>query len=293
MRSRHGSLKQIDSVGPVGETVLDYSAYDALRAGFSRAVFVIRQDFEEVFRVKVAYRVAARVEVGYVGQGLHQLPAGRTPPPARTKPWGTGHAVWCAAAQIAEPFALINGDDSYGADSFRQLWRFLSGVDSGARPVPCCMVGFKLANTLSDFGAVSRGVCAVDAGGRLQDVEECVAIERSPYGDRQENPDGSLRSFTGDEIVSMNCGGLSSAIFTGLERQWQTFLDEWGADLKAEFYLPAALAGLIALHEATVAVLPTGNTWFGITYREDHPRVVAALQTLARAGIYPERLWKD
>lgn len=272
--------------------MLDYSVYDALRAGFRKVVFVIRRDFEEVFRAQIGQRFTARVEVAYVFQDLHRLPVGQTALAARTKPWGTGQAVWCAAAEIAGPFAVINGDDFYGADSFRQLGRFLSGTDAIARPVLWCMVGFKLANTLSDFGTVSRGICAVGAKGRLQDVEECTAIERQPAGARQKNADGSMRTFTGNEIVSMNCWGFSPAVFPGLERQFTQFLERSGADLKAEFYLPSAVTTLIAEREAAVAVLPTGSTWFGITYREDRAKVVEALGALVRAGVYPERLWE-
>jgi UTP-glucose-1-phosphate uridylyltransferase len=289
--SRYGGLKQIEPVGPTGETVLDYSVFDALRAGFTRVVFVIRRDIEQVFREKVGRRFASHIEVGYAFQELNHLPGKQPAPETRERPWGTGHAVWCSAAEISDPFAVINGDDFYGAESFQQLRHFLSAADTLARPVQGCMVGFKLVNTLSEFGAVSRGICHVDAGHVLKRVEECAAIERSPKGARQKNPDGSMRTFDDNEVVSMNCWGFTPAIFPLLGRQLEQFLETRRTEPKAEFYLPAAVAELIASQDATVTVLPSASTWFGITYRQDRPKVVAALQALIAAGGYPKQLW--
>jgi hypothetical protein len=297
MGSRYGGLKQIDPVGPSGETVLDYAVFDALRAGFGRVVFVIRRDFEEIFRAQIGAKYAGRIAVDYVFQSLDALPPGRTPPAGREKPWGTGHAVWCAREVVREPFAVINADDFYGADSFAQLGRFLRsgaatprGFDpmSGHR-VPrtvmaqFAMVGFKLANTLSEHGAVARGICAAGAGGHLASITERTGILAAEVGPGL--------AFSGDEIVSLNCWGFTPALFAGLDRQFGGFLAERGSDLKAEFYLPAAVSAMITNHEATVRVLPTESAWFGVTYREDKPRVVAAIAELVRAGKYPAKLF--
>jgi len=289
MGSRYGGLKQIDSVGPSGETVLDYSVYDALAAGFGKLVFVIRRDFEAVFLERVGRRFESKTDVHYVFQELDRLPGDRAVPPGRQKPWGTGHAVWCAAGVVAEPFGVINADDYYGADSFRRLGRFLSSVDRTAKPAHCCMVGFKLDHTLSVFGAVSRGICSLDAQGNLLTVKEATGIEADQVAGRA--PTGGAVSYRGDEIVSMNCWGLTPAVFPSLEKQFSDLLDWQGGELKSEFYIPSVVTDLINTREATVAVLPTESTWFGVTYREDRPRVVASLRALVQAGVYPARLW--
>jgi hypothetical protein len=295
--SRYGGLKQLDPVGPSGETVLDYAVFDALRAGFGRVVFIIRRDFEEVFRRQVGDKYAGRIAVDYVFQGLETLPEGFSPPPDREKPWGTGHAVWCARETVREPFAVINADDFYGADSFRQLGAFLAspaaaprGFDpmSGHRTprtlaAQFAMVGFRLVNTLSEHGAVSRGLCTADAQGRLQTIVEQTGILPADVG--------RGRKFTGDEIVSMNCWGFTPALFAGLDAQLRTFLAERGRETKSEFYLPAAVATMISFGTASVKVLPTASTWFGVTYREDRPRTVAALAALVEAGHYPSKLF--
>lgn len=294
MGSRYGGLKQMDPVGPSGETVLDYAVFDALRAGFGRVVFIIRRDFETEFRANIGAKYAGRITVDYVFQALDLLPDGFTPPAGREKPWGTGHAVWCARAAVPEPFAVINADDFYGADSFAQLGAFLvqghRGFDpmSGHRPpahtaAQFGMVGFQLRNTLSENGAVARGVCATDADGRLQSITEQTGILAAEVGPG--------KKYRGDEIVSMNCWGFTPALFAGLDRQLQEFLGQRGAELKSEFYLPAAVSTMIARHEAGVTLLPTDSTWFGVTYREDKPRVMAAIADLVRAGRYPAKLF--
>jgi UTP-glucose-1-phosphate uridylyltransferase len=289
MGSRYGGLKQIDPVGPSGETVLDYAVFDAVRAGFSRVVFVIRRDFEVLFREKIGARYAGRVAVDYVYQSLDALPPGFAAPAGREKPWGTGHAVWCARDAIAEGFAVINADDFYGADSFAQLAAFLDGAmraysgNPSARPARFAMVGFKLANTLSEHGTVARGVSRSDANGVLTSIVEQTGIAASDVGPG--------RTYSGSEIVSMNCWGFTPALFGGLEAQFREFLATRGLEPKGEFYLPAAVSAMIARGEAMVQVLPTESTWFGVTYREDKPRVEAAIRELVRAGRYPEKLW--
>ncbi len=285
MGSRYGGLKQIDPVGPSGETMLDYAVFDALQAGFNRVVFVIRRDFEAVFREQIGARYAGRIEVDYVFQSLEELPAPFTLPAGREKPWGTGHAVWCARESLKGPFAVINADDFYGADSFRKLAEFLKRpAPAGAKAVPeCAMVGFILANTLSEHGAVSRGVCVAEADGHLRSITEQTGILPADVGPG--------KKYSGAEFVSMNCWGFTPAFFPGLDAQFREFLAAQGRELKSEFYLPTAVSALIGRGQATARVLPTQSTWFGVTYRDDKPRVMQALAELVRAGRYPAKLW--
>lgn len=279
MGSRYGGLKQIDPVGPAGETVLDYAVFDAMRAGFSRVLFVIRRDFEAVFRERIGARYSGRITVDYVYQAIEMLPAGVSPPRGREKPWGTGHAVWCARGAIPGNFAVINADDFYGADSFAQLGRFLGGAGGPEY----AMVGFKLANTLSEHGTVARGVCAFDSAGALRSIVEQTDIAGADVGP-------GLK-YSGQEIVSMNCWGFTPRLFDGLEERFREFLHANGGGPKAEFYLPVAVSDLIARGAAVVRVLPTDSTWFGITYRDDKARVTAAIAELVRAGKYPAKLY--
>lgn len=279
MGSRYGGLKQIDPVGPSGETVLDYAVFDAVRAGFDRVVFVIRKDFEALFREKIGARYAGKVAVDYVFQALDALPAGFTPPAGREKPWGTGHAVWCAKSAIDGNFAVINADDFYGADSFARLGTFLKAARGGE----FSMVGFKLSNTLSEHGTVARGVTAADASGALTSIVEHTGIDPKDVG--------VGKKYSGDEIVSLNCWGFTPALFAGLDGQLQEFLAARATEPKAEFYLPAAVSTMISRGQATVKVLPTESTWFGVTYREDKPRVEASIAALVQAGKYPQKLW--
>jgi len=286
MGSRYGGLKQIDPVGPSGETVLDYAVFDAARAGFGRVVFVIRRDFEELFRAKIGARYAGRIAVDYVFQSFDALPGGFAPPAGREKPWGTGLAVWCAREAVRENFAVINADDFYGADSFAQLAKFLSETRHTSQVTPhFAMIGFKLANTLSEHGAVSRGVCAAGADGTLRSIVEETGITPADVGA------GAGRKFSGGELVSMNCWGFTPALFAELEALFAGFLSARGGDAKAEFYLPAAVSAMIAGGQATVRVLPTESAWFGVTYREDKPRVQAAITELVRRGVYSEKLF--
>ena len=235
MGSRYGGLKQVDPVGPGGETVLDYAVYDALRAGFTRVVFVIRRDFQALFREKIGGRYAGRVPVDYIFQSIEALPPGFTPPAGREKPWGTGHAVWCAREAITGNFAVINADDFYGADSFAQLAKFLRGA--AATPTEFAMVGFKLANTLSEHGTVARGVTTSGPRGELRTIVEQTGIAAAEVG-----PGGK---YSGQEIVSMNCWGFTPALFAGLDVQFREFLATRGGEAKSEFYLPAAVSAMI------------------------------------------------
>lgn len=290
MGSRYGGLKQIDPVGPHGEVVLDYSVFDARRAGFGSVVFVIRRDLERAFRETVGRRFEDRIEVRYAFQEVESLPPGFTVPPGRTKPWGTGHAVLSARPAVVEPFAVINADDFYGADAYQQLAGFLA-EDRAANDDTYAMVGFELRRTLSEHGTTARGVCVVDGDGCLASVQELTAIERTAEGVRNREPDGGFRALTGEETVSMNCWGCTPGFFQHLEAAFQEFLTAHAGSVKAEFYLPAAVNALIERRRARVRVLPTRADWFGVTYREDRPVVIASIQRLIAAGVYPEQLW--
>jgi NDP-sugar pyrophosphorylase family protein len=282
MGSRYGGLKQIDPVGPHGETILDYSVFDAIRAGFGRVVFVIRRDFEALFREKIGAKYTGRIAVDYVFQSLESLPPGYSVPPGREKPWGTGHAAWCAKDALREPFVVINADDFYGADSFRKLADFLHR----SRPDEAAMAGFQLARTLSENGAVSRGLCDLAPGNILRSVTEHTGILPTEVGEGKKYPPTAT--------VSMNCWGFTPEVFPLLDARFRTFLETTPAEAlaaKAEFYLPAAISALIAEEKLRVRVLSTESDWFGITYREDRPRVVATLNALIATGAYPEKLF--
>jgi UTP-glucose-1-phosphate uridylyltransferase len=285
MGSRYGGLKQIDPVGPGGETIIDYSVYDAMRAGFDQLVFVIRRDFEQTFREVIGSRFDQRIAVKYVFQELDSLPAGKAVPTNRRKPWGTGHAILMAAEAINEPFGVINADDFYGAHSFQLLAAHLQpGTPNYA------MVGFVLRNTLSEFGTVARGVCQL-TDNRLEAVREIVGIEKHGAAAQFKNGTGEYHALSGDEMVSMNMWGFHPDIFAHLRQQFLDFLDLHGADEKAEFFIPSVVNTLIRTRENRVDVLPTHSAWFGVTYREDRPLVVSGINQLIRRGEYPERLW--
>jgi UTP-glucose-1-phosphate uridylyltransferase len=286
MGSRYGGLKQIDPVGPSGETIIDYSIYDALRAGFGKLVFVIRKDIEAPFKDTVGARFEKRLPVEYAFQELDKLPAGFTVPEGRTKPWGTTQAVLMAADVVREPFAVINADDFYGAESYRVLGEHLKSGSADS-----AMVGFILRNTLSDFGSVARGVCRVNGEGYLATVEELTSIERD--GERAKNTDaaGKVTALSGDEAVSMNMWGFTPGIFGQLRDLFHSFLERSGKELKTESYIPTAVNELVAAGQARVKVLRSSDSWFGVTYREDRPRVVDSIGRLIAAGRYPARLW--
>ena len=286
MGSRYGGLKQMDPVGPSGETLLDYSVYDALRAGFSRVVFVIRRDFEEEFREKIGSRFEDRIDVGYVFQQLNDLPEGFSVPEGRVKPWGTGHAVWCARAAVDSAFLAINADDFYGSGAIAGVGNFLSGQD--LESTRYCMAGYRLASTLSPSGHVSRGVCEVSDQNDLINIREFTRIESTPL-EIVNQEDGTR--FTGEERVSMNCWGFTPAAFAGLEELFSAFLTKYGAAEKSEFYISEAIANLILAGKAGVSVLPVTSQWFGVTYREDRPTVVKALAGLVASGEYTSPLW--
>jgi NDP-sugar pyrophosphorylase family protein len=287
MGSRYGGLKQLDPVGPDDETIMDFSIFDARRAGFGKVVFVIRKEIEEAFKEKIGSRYDKRVPVEYVFQEMGELIPGFSLPEGRTKPWGTTHAILMAADAIHEPFGVINADDFYGAGSYRLLAQHLqSGTTDYA------MVGFVLRNTLSEFGAVARGVCHVSDDGDLKDITELKSIERE--GPRITNIDahGKETVLSGDELVSMNMWGFTPQIFPQLYEHFRRFLKQYGNDPNAECYIPSSVNALIQAGLARVKVLRTGDVWFGVTYREDHPRVLQNVGRLIEQGTYPRGLWR-
>ena len=289
--SRFGGDKQLEPVGPGGEALLDYSIFDALRAGFSKVVFVIRRDMAERFHEVIGRRYQGRLSLAHAFQETHDVPDGFAAPAGRTKPWGTGHAVLAAARQIDAPFAVINADDYYGADSFAQLGRFLSSPERAARPDVYALVAFRLRDTVSEHGSVARGVCTVAADGMLARVTEVTGIDRAAEGGfRAPGPEGERR-LTGDEPVSLNFWGFTTALFPLLRGKFEAFLAERGQDLRAEFFLPDAVNALMHDGRVGVAVLPTTSQWFGLTYKADQPRAAERLREMTAGGLYPPRLW--
>jgi len=294
MGSRYGGLKQIEPVGPPSEsgyetdreTIIDYSVYDALRAGFGKVVFVLRKEIELPFRECVAARFEKHIVIEYVFQELDKLPSGFSVPAGRTKPWGTTHAVLMAAETIQEPFAVINADDFYGAHSYRVL---ADHLQSGSQDY--AMVGFVLRNTLSDFGSVARGICNVGADNTLHSVVELTRLECNGDFVRNTDASGLVTDLTGDELVSMNMWGFTRTVFSQLREEFERFLLRNGSELQSECYLPSTVNALIAASRARVKVLRSNDSWFGVTYREDHARVVESIGNLIREGCYPKRLW--
>ncbi len=290
MGSRYGGLKQLDQVGPNGETIIDYSIFDAIRAGFGKVVFVIRRDIEDAFKSAVGSRYSDKIRVEYAFQQLDALPEGFSVPAGRSKPWGTGHAVLVAKDLINEPFAVINGDDFYGRQGFQLLADYLSTAQDDEL-ADYCMCGFIMRNTLSDNGSVSRGVCTLDSDGNLKEVVEHTKIERNGSGGRSFLPDGSTVDFNGDEIVSMNMWGFTPSLFDNMDEMFVEFLKEHGNEPKSEFFIPLVADTLIKAGKAAVKVMKSNDNWFGITYREDKPQVIASIRQLIADGIYPEQLF--
>jgi NDP-sugar pyrophosphorylase family protein len=284
--SRYGGLKQIDPVGPSGETMIDYSIYDAMRAGFAKVVFVIRRDIEEPFKEVVGSKYEKRLPTEYVFQELDKIPAEFSAPPNRTKPWGTGHASLMAEDVIHGPFAMINADDFYGADAFRVLAEHQRQTSADATTYS--MVAFTLRGTLSEHGTVTRGVCRVDKGGMLKEIVEMFKIQKA--GERARHGDQML---SGDEPVSMNFWGFTPRLFGQLHIELEKFLRAHGHEEKSEFLIPTVINTLIKDGRASCRVLRTHSTWFGVTHKEDRPVVIEGIRKLISAGEYPEKLWRD
>ncbi len=285
MGSRYGGLKQMDGVGPNGEIILDYSVMDAIRAGFGKVVFVIRHSFADQFKARInAEHYGNRIAVEYVYQELDKLPAGFSVPEGREKPWGTNHAILMAKDAIHEPFAIINADDFYGRDAFQVMADHLRTLDG--KEGSYCMVGYRLENTLSENGTVSRGVCQTDANGLLVGMTERTAIGRTANGIEYKDTDGSMHPLPADATVSMNLFGFTPDYFAKSEALFVDFLKEHGQELKSEYYIPFAVNTFIADGRATMTVLKTTAQWFGVTYKEDRPMVVDRLKKLHDQGVY-------
>ena len=282
MGSRYGGLKQLDAVGPSDETIIDFSVYDAIRAGYNKVVFIIREDFEKQFKEKISNKYEDKIKVEIVYQDLHDLPKSLSCPKDRFKPWGTGHAILAARNVISEPFAAINGDDFYGRESFKIISDHYSSVNSGF-----AMAAFQLDKTLSDYGSVSRGICEQNLN-QLVTVVETHGIKKSSAGNIECDRDISL---LGNELVSMNMWGFMPSIFDHLEKMFNEFLDENISDLKSEFLIPSVVNDLIEKNIEKVQVLKTKSTWFGVTYIEDKPFVKNQIKELIQTGIYPEKLF--
>ncbi len=286
MGSRYGGLKQMDGVGPNGEIIMDYSINDAIRAGFGKVVFVIRHDFAEAFQQKInAEHFGNRIQVEYVYQELDKLPAGFKVPEGREKPWGTNHAILMAKEVIHEPFAIINADDFYGRDAFMVIGDYLRTLENTKGQY--CMVGYRLENTLSENGTVSRGVCNIDANGNLAGMTERTSIGRNAAGIIEyKDTDDTLHPLAPETTVSMNLFGFTPDYFTESEKLFVEWLKERGTEMKSEYYIPYAVNTFINSGYATMKVLKTTAQWFGVTYKEDRPMVVDRLKKLHEEGIY-------
>ncbi|MEC7798763.1 MAG: sugar phosphate nucleotidyltransferase [Candidatus Neomarinimicrobiota bacterium] len=281
MGSRYGGLKQLDQIGPSGETIIDYSVYDAIEAGFNKIIFIIREVFEEQFKTQVADKYLNKIEVEFAYQDINDLPSGFSCPDGREKPWGTGHAILSANHLVHEPFVVINGDDYYGKESFKVISDYyFRGKEQ------FCMVGFRLENTLSSFGAVTRGVCSVE-NKKLSSVVETGDLQKKGniiYSDRD-------ISFDGNEPVSMNMWGFTPVLFHHLKEKFIDFLNVHGREVKSEFLIPSIINELIQDGDEKVHVLETSSSWFGVTYKSDKPIVEKKIQQLVSSGVYPSPLF--
>ena len=290
MGSRYGGLKQLDAVGPHGQVILDYSVYDAYRAGFERVVFVIKPEIEAAFRERVGERIARKMDARYVFQTLEDLPAGYSAPEGRVKPWGTCHAVLAARGEVDGPFAVINADDRYGPEGFRGIYEHFKRASAGEY----CMAGYLLGNTLTENGSVARGVCETDSEGRLVSVTERTRIEKTASGARYTEDGGaSWTDIALDSTVSMNLWGFTRDFMDEAWERFPAFLDRTLREnpLKGEYFLPGVVTQLLEEGRASVRVLRTRDRWYGVTYKEDRASVTAAFGRLTEEGVYPEELW--
>ncbi len=295
MGSRYGGLKQMDPVDSEGHIIMDFSMYDAKRAGFDKVIFIIKREFEEGFREKVGKRIEKYMEVSYAFQEIGNIPAGYEVPEGRVKPWGTAHAVLSCIDQIDGPFAVINADDYYGREAFQLIYDYLSAHEDDEK-YRYTMVGYLLGNTVTDNGHVSRGICETNMHGELVSVEERTRIEKRDGGIAFTEDDGKTwTEVSGDAVVSMNMWGFTKSILHEIRDGFPAFLDKGlkSNPMKCEYYLPAVVSRLLEEGKATAAVLKSADKWYGITYKEDKPVVVAALQKMKDDGIYPKHLWEE
>lgn len=286
-----GGIKQLAPVGPSGEIIMDYSIYDALKAGFNKIVFIIRKDIEEDFRRIIGDRISEIADVSYAFQDLSALPDGFSVPDGRTKPWGTGQALLCCKGVIDTPFAVINADDYYGKEAFVKVHDYLVEEHPASDRMEFCMAGFHLGNTLSENGGVTRGVCSVDNAQHLTKVTETKNIVKTPEGAAVQGEDGSLTPLEASCPVSMNMWGFSTEIFDVLEHGFAEFLGNLADPMKGEYLIPTVVDQLIRSGKANVTVLESKDKWFGVTYKEDKPLVVESFRALIDAGVYKERLF--
>ena len=291
MGSRYGGLKQMDPMGPNGETVLDYSVYDAIQAGFKRVVFIIREDFAPAFRKGIGARFEGKIEVEYAFQSLDDLPSGFKVPAGREKPWGTAHAVRAARHYVTGAFAVINADDFYGADAYLRITDYFNKSSKSDDEVShYCMVGYQINKTLSEHGDVNRGICA-DENGLLTDVEEITEIKLEEDGQIRGNRlDGSRITIPESALASMNFWGFDDNFFSQLEKHFITFLEQYGNEMKSECYIPTVIDDLIRQNLADCRILETTSSWFGVTYPDDKPHVVDAIRQLVDQGAYTSPL---
>lgn len=287
MATRYGSLKQLDLFGPRGETLIEYSLYDAIKAGFGKVVFIIRKSIKEAFKERIQSKLDNRIAVEYITQELSNLPSGFSVPKDRLKPWGTGHAAWIGASKIRTPFAVINADDFYGYGALQMIGNFLR---TEAEDRLYGLVGYKLMNTLSSHGAVSRGICEMDNEGYLTSVNEQTQIVHD--GNSISTGPHKAITLNGTETVSMNLMGFTPSVFPFFEQYFRTFLNNYDPeDLKAEFYLPEAVNMMVKDGTARVKVLPSSEKWFGVTFPGDKPHVIQKIRDLIKRGHYPKNLW--
>jgi len=289
LASRYGSLKQIDQFGPSGETIIDYSIYDAIRAGFKKVVFIIRRNIEEEFKEVFVGKFGDLIEVDFAFQEIDIVPNGTTVPPERKKPWGTGHAVLMAAEKVTSPFAVINADDFYGAKSFQLLFDHLIKLDNNE--LNGCLIGYRLKNTLSDHGYVSRGICTLSPDNALEKVTERTHISKGLDGGIIYIENEKQEKLTGEELVSMNLVGFTPPFFDILKAGFERFVLDNATNLKAEFYLPDAVTQMIRQRAVKMPVIETPELTYGVTYSEDKPIVKEKLINMVQNGIYPKNLW--
>ena len=287
MASRYGSQKQTEGFGPNGETIMDYSIYDAIRAGFGKVVFIIREDFAEAFKANFEPKLNGKIATEYVYQALDKFTAGKNVNPERTKPWGTAHAVLCTKGVVNEPFAVINADDYYGQEAFVQAYNFLTNE---CNDKTYCILGYELANTLSENGTVSRGVCSIDANNVLTQINERTKIYRKD-GQIVFEENGVETPLKEDTRVSMNFMCFAPNFIALCEQEFDKFLAQQGQELKSEFYIPFVTGQFSTLGLGDVKVMPTNAKWFGVTYKEDAPVVKASIDALVASKVYPEKLW--
>jgi UTP-glucose-1-phosphate uridylyltransferase len=288
MGSRFGGLKQVEPVGPNDEAIIDYSIYDAIRAGFGKVVFIIRESFADAFKEKFDAKLKGKIEVDYVFQELDMLPEGFSLPEGREKPWGTAHAILCARNAVNEPFCALNADDFYGFNAYKVMAKFLTESKDQQE---YSMVGYKLNETLSEFGSVSRGICEEDKNNNLIKIVETLKIVKRGNEIISIENDGSEKQLSGNEIASMNNWGFKTSIFDQLEKRFSQFLKTEIDKPKSEMYIPSVVFDLIDDKMATVKVLEANSPWFGVTYKEDKPFVIEKINALIASGEYPGKLW--